>query len=162
MNSLKGQNLRMPVTIESLAVTDFEQIAEIVNCLVGELFGNDKKFTPERLSKIKDQWSQGENHWAFCARMDGKIVGLINLGESFGFFAYGRYGVINELWVDPKQRNQKIGQRLIQEAAKFGKSRRWERMDVTSPPGDQWQQSFDFYVKNGFSWTGKKLKVFIK
>ena len=85
MNSLKGQNLRMPVTIESLAVTDFEQIAEIVNCLVGELFGNDKKFTPERLSKIKDQWSQGENHWAFCARMDGKIVGLINLGESLGY-----------------------------------------------------------------------------
>jgi hypothetical protein len=39
------------------------------------------------------------------------------------------------------------------------RERGWRRLDVTAPPGDAWRRTVAFYEKNGFVFTGPKLRL---
>lgn len=89
---------------------------------------------------------------------DDALVGLLTLSESFAIYAGGPYGVIDEMYVLPAWRSRGIGRLLVGEAKAIGRQRGWQRLDVTAPESERWSATRRFYEREGFAFTGPKLK----
>jgi GNAT superfamily N-acetyltransferase len=89
---------------------------------------------------------------------DGQGVGLLTLTESFAIYANGPYGVIDEMWVAPSCRSRGLGRDLLNAAKSLGRDLGWSRIDVTAPESPRWARTRAFYEREGFSFTGPKLK----
>lgn len=112
----------------------------------------DKSF----ISKIIDS---GKTE-IYLVRTNNKIeVGLMTLTECQSIYAGGEYGLLDEMYVRPEYRSNKIGAKLIEKIKEIGKERRWKRIDVTAPTEERWQRTVDFYKKSGFVFTGPKFKL---
>ena len=98
-------------------------------------------------------------HVVYLARDEsGQIVGMITVAEAFAVYAGGHYGVINEMYVIPECRSQKIGRQLLDEVKKLAMRKKWNRIDVTAPTEERWQRTVKFYETQGFVYAGPKLK----
>jgi len=144
--------------MELIKVTDNSEITKYIGLLYSELF--DKQAVPSQrdFDDIFSQMKDSNKHDAYCLKKDDETVAFFTLGESFSIFAHGKYGIINELWVNSKFRSKGIGRVVIQEIIKIGAERNWKRIDVSAPTDEKWERTFNFYKKNGFTFTGKKLK----
>ncbi len=142
---------------------DGEEIAEYLGRLYSELFGPQAVLSDADFASVIEQWRRQPNaHWSFVAERDnGEVAAFFNLAESLAFFAQGRYGILNELWVAPAERSRGVGKEVIAHCVRFGRRRGWRRIDVSAPPDARWDRSFAFYQKRGFSLTGRKLKILI-
>jgi predicted N-acetyltransferase YhbS len=89
---------------------------------------------------------------------DDEAVGLIMLAECTAIYAGGTFGVITELYVPPEDRSKGIASSLIQAAATFAKERDWTHLEVTAPPLPTWRRTVDFYLREGFTVVGPRLK----
>jgi GNAT superfamily N-acetyltransferase len=89
----------------------------------------------------------------------GSIVGLITLTESQAIYAGGSFGTIDEMYVIPEFRSNKVGLLLIEEVRSIGQQRGWKRIDVTAPTEKKWERTVRFYERCGFEFTGPKLKM---
>ncbi len=85
------------------------------------------------------------------------IIGILTLTESQAIYAGGYYGVIDEMYVDPEFRSKDVGKKLVQQAKDPATEKGWKRIDVTAPT-DGNVRTIRFYEKNGFVFTGPKLK----
>jgi hypothetical protein len=47
---------------------------------------------------------------------------------------------------------------LIEAAREFGKTRGWTHVEVTAPPLPKWRRTVDFYLREGFTEIGVRLK----
>lgn len=132
----------------------------LVELLLVELADGGDEFTGlDRARTLADLARQGDRFVALLARDDaGEPIGVLTLTETFAIFAGGAYGVIDELYVAPHHRSAGLGRRLLDAAAAIGRERGWRRLDVAAPPGDAWKRSVAFYEKNGFVFTGPKLR----
>jgi len=135
-------------------------VLRLVELLLLELAEGGDEFTGlDRARTLADLARQGDRFLALLARDDsGEPAGVLTLTETFAIFAGGTYGVIDELYVAPGHRSAGLGRRLLDAAAAIGRERGWRRLDVTAPPGDAWRRSVAFYEKNGFVFTGPKLR----
>lgn len=88
-----------------------------------------------------------------------EAVGMITLTESQAFYAGGKYGAIDEMYIKPGYRSNNLGSQIIMELRQIAKRKGWKRLDVTAPAEERWQRTVDFYKKNGFEFTGPKLKL---
>lgn len=90
--------------------------------------------------------------------MSKYLIHLV-LTQSCAIFVQGNYGIINELWVNKDFRSIGVGAAVIQQIIDIAKERGWQRIDVSAPASSDWDCTFAFYLKNGFTFTGRKLKV---
>ncbi len=86
---------------------------------------------------------------------------MLTLSMAFAIYANGEYGVIDEMYVDPRYRSAGVGALLVQSAAEIGKRKGWNRIDVTAPESERWDRTRHFYEKLGFVFTGPKLKLLL-
>ena len=93
--------------------------------------------------------------------MSGEAVGILTVTETFAIYAGGRYGVIDEMYVDPGHRSAGVGRGLLEAAKELGRVRGWRRIDVTAPPGDAWGRTVRFYEGHGFVFTGPKMRCLL-
>jgi ribosomal protein S18 acetylase RimI-like enzyme len=141
-------------------VTDNKEIRKYIGLLYTELF--DKLAVPSEdvfeniFLQLKDP---NNNHDAYCLKEKNNTVAFFTLTESFSIFAHGKYGIINELWVNEEFRSKGVGKTVIQEILKIGIERGWKRIDVSAPVDEKWDRTFNFYKMNGFTFTGRKLKI---
>lgn len=63
------------------------------------------------------------------------------------------------MYVAPNSRSQGIGQKLITTLIKYAGQRKWQRIDVTAPPEEKWKRTIAFYEREGFVFTGPKLRL---
>ncbi|MDH2436150.1 GNAT family N-acetyltransferase [Pokkaliibacter sp. MBI-7] len=141
---------------------DFVEISHLLNTLYAELFGEERCYDERQLAEIQRQWvNRRPSHWAFKWEEGHEAVAFVTLNECFSFFAKGAYGIINELWIHPLWRNQGLGARVLEEIRVLGQQRGWKRIDVSAPADPRWQRSFDFYQKNDFVFSGKKLRTWL-
>jgi len=67
-----------------------------------------------------------------------------------------------ELYVTPAYRSQGIGKNLVKSVKAFGSARGWKRLEVTTPPLPQFDETLAFYEREGFEISGgRKLKSLI-
>ncbi len=139
---------------------DYPTLIKLIKMLLMEL--GDEASDIDKMNDadlIKQLALNVEKHIIYVARDDSKrIVGMITIAESFAVYAGGHYGVINEMYVVPECRSQQIGTRLLDEVKNLAVRKNWNRIDVTAPTEERWKRTVKFYEKQGFVFTGPKLK----
>jgi len=146
--------------VKLVEVTARDDIKRYIDLLYLELFGQDAVLADELFDNIYSQLQDRRNgHNAYCIKQNNETVAFFTLAEAYAIFAHGKYGIINELWVDKKYRSTGIGAAVIDEILNISRERGWQRIDVSAPPSTDWDRTFEFYLKNGFTLTGRKLKI---
>jgi GNAT superfamily N-acetyltransferase len=92
------------------------------------------------------------------AKLGDEIVGFITLVETNTIYAGGKYGVINELYVRPKFRSEGIGKQLLSYAEQIRIDSGWSRLELSTPEESKWRKTINFYLREGFVPTGKRMK----
>ena len=93
---------------------------------------------------------------------DRAPAGFISLTETHSLYAEGAFGIIPELYVQPQYRSAGLGHLLMDAAKAYGRSRGWQRLEVTTPPLPAFDRTFSFYQANGFDVAGgRKMKVLL-
>ncbi|BBF66595.1 GNAT family N-acetyltransferase [Acidithiobacillus sp. 'AMD consortium'] len=153
------------ITIQRATINDAPEVAVMVGELLNEIMStigiHAFKFSlDETMARLKD-FIYREKYFVFVAQSENQsLVGFIALYESYALYAEGAFGTIPELFVRPGYRSQNVGQRLMEQAKKFGNSRGWKRLEVTTTPLPQFDKTIAFYEREGFAITGgRKLKV---
>jgi GNAT superfamily N-acetyltransferase len=140
------------------------QISERVLDLLRELGAESEHLGDFDALRLESEWrANPELLRAIVALdVDGAVVAVATLVESFALYANGRYGILLEMYVAPAHRSSGLGARLLQHAAAYGRARGWSRIEVTAPEGRQWGRTVDFYKRNGFRFAGPKLKITLR
>lgn len=145
---------------------DSNQIAVLVGELLNEImtridikaFNFDLDATTKRL----EDFIEKEKNYIFVAQDENKIIGFITAYEGFALYTEGAFGTIAELYVRPAYRSNGIGKELINRLREFSNSKNWTRLEVTTPPLPQFDETLAFYEREGFEISGgRKLKRLI-
>jgi len=92
----------------------------------------------------------------------GAVLGFATLCESHALYAGGRFGIIQEFYVRPDHRSQRIGARLLEAAAGHARKNGWQRLELCTPPLPAFDRTLAFYRQNGYQVTGgRKMKLAI-
>jgi GNAT superfamily N-acetyltransferase len=98
---------------------------------------------------------------AFVAEQDGTLVGVLTASWLSAIHIPGRYGLIQDLWVQPSLRSHALGGALL--SALFARARDLglARLEVGLPkdsfPDLEMTQSF--YRANGFTALGSRMRM---
>ncbi|HTC60285.1 MAG TPA: GNAT family N-acetyltransferase [Solirubrobacteraceae bacterium] len=91
---------------------------------------------------------------------DGEIVGMLGMSWQNAIRIPGRYGLIQELWVDPVWRYRTIGCDLVEALCVLASRHGIDRIEV-GLPGERFPHhaaTESFYANNGFSAIGLRMK----
>jgi len=137
-----------------------ELLTEIMNVIGVPAFNFSLVETTRRLREFLDS----QKYFVFVARDDAadKEIGFVALYESYALYAEGVFGTIPELYVRPEYRSTGVGRMLIDSAKDFGVAKNWQRLEVTTPPLPQFENTLRFYEREQFAIAGgRKLKVLL-
>lgn len=151
----------MDVNIVQATENDINVILLMMEKLYNEL-GDEKeslKFLDKNL--IKEILGSGKTIILKAINSTMEPCGIISLTETQSVYAGGKYGVIDELYVTKYYRSLNVGKKLIRKAKEIGIEKGWKRIDVTAPV-DNNEKALNFYKKEGFVFTGPKLKTKLK
>ena len=149
------------IRIVAIEAPDAAEVHAAVEALLRELGHEVEETAAIDPAKVAADWrAAGERARAFAARdADGRVAGVLTLFEAFAIYAGGAYGIISELYVAPAWRSAGVGRALVAAAAAHGRARGWLRIDVTAPEDPRFERSRRFYEREGFVFTGPKLKL---
>lgn len=98
------------------------------------------------------------------AEAGGEIVGLLAASWQHAIHVPGRYGTIQDLWVDPPWRSRAIGHDLVEALAELARKEEVGRLEVGLP-----KESFaairateGFYLRNGFVPLGPRMRRLLR
>lgn len=150
----------MNVRIERLTTRDASIVFEWVVRLLRELGEEGEQLGELAHARVLDGWSRRAEQYFVLAAKDenGQILGVLTLSVAFAIYANGEYGVIDEMYVDPRFRSSGIGARLVEAAIDIGRDHGWSRIDVTAPESERWSRTRRFYESIGFEFTGPKMR----
>lgn len=139
-------------------------VLDLVEQLLRELGEEGDELGELQREVVLSQWrSLGDRMVSLLAETSaGEAVGVVTVVEAFAIYANGLYGIINEMYVAPSHRSTGVGARLIEEVVALGRARSWSRIDVTAPESPRWNRTRSFYERQGFVFTGPKLKILLE
>ena len=154
------------ITIHRATEDEAHVVAKFVEKLLEEIMQkintNAFNFDLEQTTKRLEEFIESEKNFVFVAKEQEKIRGIITVYESFALYAEGAFGTIAELFVCPKYRSQGIGKMLVEKVKVFGNERGWSRLEVTTPPLPEFDETLSFYEKESFEITGgRKMKILL-
>jgi ribosomal protein S18 acetylase RimI-like enzyme len=142
---------------------DSTQIAVLVGELLNEIMTriDIKAFNfnlEETILRLED-FIEKEKNYIFIAKDKNEVIGFITAYEGFALYTEGAFGTIAELYIKPTYRSSGIGKELINKLSEFSNSKNWTRLEVTTPPLPQFDETLAFYEREGFEISGgRKLK----
>jgi GNAT superfamily N-acetyltransferase len=150
------------IVVTKAGLDQAAEVLDLVSRLLVEL-GEEGEETGalDQRSMSKAWESESSRHLAFLARDGSRSVGVMTISETFALYAQGRYGVINEMFVVPEYRSRGVGALFLEAAKALGRRRGWRRIDVTAPESIRWDRTRRFYERQGFQFTGPKLKYLL-
>lgn len=153
----------MTLLIEQLTVRDADIVFDWVLRLLRELGEEGEELGELNRESVLQEWKRRENKYCVLAAKSesGEMLGILTLSVAFAIYANGEYGVIDEMYVAPDWRSAKVGAALVAEAVQIGRQRGWTRIDVTAPESERWERTRRFYERQGFAFTGPKLKLLL-
>lgn len=135
-----------------------ELLQEIMMTIGEAVFRFDRDATETRAH----DWLASQSYMIFLARNPegSQMMGFLTVYESYGLYAGGRFGTIPEFYVRAAYRSRGVGAHLLSEVKRYGETRGWTRLEVTTPPLPQFERTMKFYTSQGFHASGgRKLKV---
>ena len=148
---------RINLRIEIINLNTANKAIELLTALYLEL-GEEKESLDYLNKELLEKILATDKTKIYLGKSNEKIIGLFTLTESQAIYAGGTYGVIDEMYVLPAYRSQNIGKIFLEKIKKIGIEKGWKRIDVTAPTEEKWKRTVRFYEKNGFVFTGPKLK----
>jgi len=149
----------MPVTILEAGPEMAEQVAQLVRALLLELAPEDAaEINRMELFEVAEQLLGAGDLRALLAFQGMTPVAVLTLHQGAALYTGGRFGEISEFYVAPSMRSQGVGKRLLDQAAELALRAGWRRLEVGTPPGQQWPCSQAFYQRHGFSYIGERLR----
>ncbi len=151
----------LPV-IRRAEAADAATVAALVTRLLMELEPDaGAEIAAMGLPAITSELLAGERIIAFLARQEDQAIGVICLHECAAIYAGSLFGEISELYVVPTCRTDGLGQQLLEAGIALARERRWRRLEVSVPGGEQWQRTRCFYRNSGFREIGPRLRLLI-
>jgi len=147
-----------PADAATIAKLVGELLHEIETAIGSTVFSFDSVGTETQART----WLINGTYTVFIAYSDSgdEVLGFLAIYESFGLYAQGAFGTIPELYVRPAFRSQGVGARLLAEARQFATSRKWTRLEVTTPPLPQFERTLAFYERHNFRISGgRKMRT---
>jgi len=144
--------------IRGAVLADTGVVADLICALLTELdskpidHASAARFHQRAVSMISDG-----SVTAFLAFDGIRAIGLATIHACSAIYA-GRFGEISELYVAPEYRNRGIGRSLIDACVEHAKALQWTRLEVGTPELPKWERTLGFYVSNGFSTVGARMK----
>ena len=148
------------ISVERATSAQYPIVLTLVRELFAELSSDSDEFAGLDLQGVRPALeAAGERFTAFIAFDDERHpVAVVTLAESVAVYAGGSYGIIPEMYVRAAYRQARVGEQLLDAVKAYGRERGWRRVDVTAPPEAKWQRAVAFYERNGFIFTGPKLR----
>ncbi|HNB51404.1 MAG TPA: GNAT family N-acetyltransferase [Anaerolineales bacterium] len=148
------------ISISPATSSEIATVLTFVEKLLIELSDEGDEFSGlDRGKTLRDIAANADRFNPFLAKNErGEVVGVMTVVETFAIYAGGNYGVIDELYVAPEYRSQGVGEAFIEAVKALGKAKNWVRVDVTAPPEEKWRRTVAFYERQGFVFTGPKLR----
>ena len=145
------------LTLHHADPADAETVATLIHALLEELSGGAAP-TFDTLKTTTAAVLASDRVTVCIARLNGTPVGVITLNDCMAIYAGGKFGEISELYITPHTPSQGIAQHLIAFALAEGHRRGWHRLEVGAPTQPQWHRTLAFYLANGFTETGPRLR----
>jgi GNAT superfamily N-acetyltransferase len=157
----------MAFLVGPASLRDMPTVLALVEELLAELKDEGREFSGIDSSKMREDLELNLGLGRFLPLLardeTGTPIGVLTLSVGFAVYAGGEYGLIDEMYVKPEQRNRGAGRALVAAAVNLARERRWFRLDVTGPegPAGDAARAVNFYEKLGFEFTGPKLRLLV-
>lgn len=157
----------MDIYIKKASPPDARLIATFTKALTDEIidktgaqhFNVDITATTELCRNLMEQ---GKYTVLLAIKAESDIaIGFATLCESHALYAEGTFGIIQELYIQPEFRSQKVGSTLLDGITEHARSLRWKRLELCTPPLPEFARTINFYAENGFEITGGRKMKFI-
>jgi GNAT superfamily N-acetyltransferase len=145
--------------VRAARLRDVQAIADALTQLLVELDGTPPPKTAMEVAAgclVEDQAAGA----VLVAEADGTIVGVLAASWQTAIHVPGRYGLIQDLWVDPARRSQAIGAALVAELCLLAGEQGIARLEVGLP-----RERFAaigpttaFYRREGFATLGPRMR----
>lgn len=148
------------LTIQIAGENDADLVAIMVDRLLREMSDWRAPLSGEDIHRVCAELLGEDGRFQALLAFDEtrRPVGVMTLNEAVALYAQGRFGIIMELYVVPDARSAGVGDRLVQEALRIGRSRGWSLIEVNIPAGPEWGRTRAFYAREGFTDAGAFLK----
>lgn len=155
---IKGKGIDVKTISVRLAQReDAATVADLVHELLDELTGGEAPAIEEVIECTEAILSEA-GVVAVIAYADREPVGVMTLNECAAIYAGGKFAEISELFVRPEMRSEGIAQQLLDHAQVEALARGWKRIEVGAPGQPEWRRTLEFYLRNGFSEVGPRLR----
>ncbi len=145
--------------IQRATKSDAKVTVSLIKALLDELNGTPTEWDTDKTENLCKEMIELEDYIVFhSVNNEGEVVGLITIAESESIYAGGKIGIIQEMYIVPSMRSQKLGKSLTQKAIEYARNREWNRLEVGAPAYPQWSRTKSFYIQEGFKEIGPRLK----
>jgi len=154
-------------SIRPAEVRDAALVGRMIERLMVELYPDDSEYVGPGASAhfaaaAERLLGDEPRYFVFLARdATGTPAGVMTLNECAAIYAWGRFGEISELYVEPARRSTGLGAMLIDHAKVFAAERGWPMLEVGAADAPRWQKSIDFYRRCGFEEIGPRLYLMV-
>ena len=151
----------MNVQVKEIERTEFDQSLQLVEALYYEL-GEESDQIPGMAKRFLNNLVSNELSTTLVVKnlLTNEIVTLATLTESRAIFSNGKYGVLDEIYTEPKCRTMNGELNFKDEIKEFAVGKGWGRIDVASPT-DAWYRTVRFYRNQEFRLTVPKFKYIV-
>lgn len=150
----------MTIQIRPLAAAEAGHAAQMVGALIAELAPDHEPDVAAMARTAEGLLGQGRILGLVAWESD-QPVGLLMLNECAAIYAGGLFAEITELYVIPRLRSRGLAAQMVAQARDIGKARGWKRLEVGAPQQPVWARTKAFYVRQGFTEVGPRLKCSI-
>jgi len=142
---------------------DQNTIAQCVDTLLTELGGPAPQFDPQVAVSVAGQMAT-DSRLGFALIMEdvltAEVIGIAVVSQVTAVRASGHYGILQELWVDPRYRSAQNGRRLLAMVDREARARGWHMIEVSLPLADRpsAERLVAFYESMGFTSAGERRR----
>lgn len=153
------------IRIGQATTSDSTQFVQCVERLLIELGGPSPVFNKNKsITLFNNLVSNSQEFIAILAEdilgNNRNIVGLVTLSLVDALRTSGRYGIIQEAWVDQNYRSLGLGKMLIAEIDRIVDKLHLDVIEVALPNSSykNFNKLRNFYIENGFICVGSRMR----
>ena len=146
----------MDIQIRHAHMDEAPLVAVLVSRLLAEL--GDEVETRALLETTRTLLAAGDVA-ALILLVDDRPAGVVTLNQCAAIYAAGRFGENCQHYGGPDDRSAGLGRHLIEAAVDYARKAGWTRLEVGAPAQPRWQRTTDFYLANGFTLVGPRLRL---